>query len=32
MMSLSQKWTMTLAQLIADFSVSGTYPDVAVEV
>ena len=31
MMSLSQKWTMTLAQLIADFSVSGTYPDVAVE-
>jgi UDP-N-acetylmuramoyl-L-alanyl-D-glutamate--2,6-diaminopimelate ligase len=31
MMSLSQKWTMTLSQLIADFAISGDCPDVAIE-
>ena len=31
MMSLSQKWTMTLSQLIADFAVSGDCPNVAIE-
>ena len=30
-MSLSQQWTMTLTQLIADFVDSGPYPDVAIK-
>ena len=31
MMSLSQKWTMTLTQLIADFGMSDNCPDVSIE-